>query len=90
MLEKIERGYLRMRLEARKSFEQFNSDERGMATVEMVILIVVAVLIIGVVVNFLTANGFDTPEGKKGLIGYLFYKMRTSLEKTFSAAETSG
>ena len=89
MLEKLERGYIRLRLGMKKRFEEFKSDERGMATVEMVILIVVAVLIIGVVVNFLTRNGFETPEGNKGLIGYLFYKMRTSLTNTFSNAETA-
>ena len=88
MLEKLEMAYIRFRLGMKKRYAEFKSDERGMATVEMVILIVIAVLIVGVVVNMLTSGGFEKENGDPcGLIGYLFDKMKSSLMGTFKKAE---
>jgi len=86
MLERLELAAIRFRLGMKNRLEKFKSDERGMATVEMVILIVVAVILIGFIVNFLTRNGFG-PNKDMGLIEFLFDKMRTSLTDTFSKAE---
>lgn len=88
MLEMLEKAYIRFRIGMKKRFAEFKSDERGMATVEMVILIVIAVLIVGVVVNLLTDGGFQDSAGNDcGLIKYLFDKMKTSLTGTFKKAE---
>ena len=81
MLEKLELAAIRLK----NRLEKFKSDERGMATVEMVILIVVAVILIGFIVNFLTRNGFG-PNNDMGLIQYLFDRMKTSLTDTFNKA----
>ena len=88
MLKKLENLWLRFTLGLKQRIEQLEKDESGMATVEMVILIVVAVLIVGLVVNFLTKEGFDLSNGEKGgLIQWLFDKNKTSLTGTVDSVK---
>ena len=89
MLARLERAYLNFRNGMRRKFDEIASDDNGMATVEMVILIVVAVIIVGLVVNFLTKNGFESPvagKGNVGLIEYLFDKIRVALDSSLAQA----
>lgn len=88
MLKKLENLWLRFTLGLKQRIEQLEKDESGMATVEMVILIVVAVLIVGLVVNFLTKEGFELSNGEKGgLIQWLFDKIKTSLTGTVDSVK---
>ncbi|MBP5461305.1 MAG: hypothetical protein J6Y20_04195 [Lachnospiraceae bacterium] len=88
MLKKLENLWLRFTLGLKQRIEQLEKDESGMATVEMVILIVVAVLIVGLVVNFLTKEGFELSNGDKGgLIQWLFDKIKTSLTGTVDSVK---
>lgn len=69
-------------LTAMSKLRSFEDEEDGMETIETVILIAVAVIIAGVIVNVLTKdfNGSD-----KGLIGYVFSKIAEKLEALFSS-----
>lgn len=83
-MERLERAWLRLCLGCKQRMEQLKRDESGMATVEMVILIVVAVIIIGLVLNALTKEGFNDAETGEpcGLIDYLFSLIKSKLSST--------
>ena len=76
----IYRGYLN----CKRKIDNLGKEESGMETIETVILIVVAVIIVGLIVNFLTKSGFQTSTGEDcGLVGYLFDKIKTTLNTAF-------
>lgn len=84
MLERLERAWISFRFGCKQRFEQVKREESGMATLEMVILIVVAVIIVGIVLNLITSKGFEKPSNGEtcGLISYLFDLIKTKLSGT--------
>ncbi len=60
-------------------------EESGMETLEVVILIAVAVIIAGLIINFLTKDGFELSDGTTGgLLQFLFDKIKTSVNDLFA------
>lgn len=68
-------------LTAMSKLRSFEDEEDGMETIETVILIAVAVIIAGFIVNILTDNFNDSGQG---LIAYIFSKIAEKLEIMFS------
>ena len=74
---------------AKNRIRQMMESEDGMETLEAVIMIAVAVILVGFIVNFLTKDGFTTSTGDScGLIQYLFDKIKVAIEDAFSAGTT--
>lgn len=67
-------------LNAMSKLERFGDEEDGMETIETVILIAVAVIIAGVLINILTK---DFNGSGKGLIAYIFSKIAEKLNALF-------
>lgn len=73
-------GYLK----AKSKIKEVLESEDGMETLEAVIMIAVAVILVGFIINFLTKDGFETADGQSvGLIQYLFDKIKTAIESVF-------
>lgn len=74
-------GYWKTKLKIKKVLES----EDGMETLEAVIMIAVAVILVGFIINFLTKDGFELSDGSSGgLIQYLFDKIKTAIEGAFA------
>lgn len=89
MFDKAGIAVCRTYLRAKAKFEKMLKAEDGMETMEAIIMIVVAVILVGFIVNFLTKSGFDDPAnpGKKvGLVQYIFGNISVKLKDTFSVA----
>lgn len=68
-------------LKAKMKMVHMMQEEDGMETLEAVIMVAVAVILVGFIVNFLTRNGFQDSSGADvGLIQYLFDKIKTMVE----------
>lgn len=83
-MQRFEKAWIRLSLGCKQRMEQLKRNENGMATVEMVILIVVAVIVVALVLELLTKNGFRDAETDEtvGLIKYLFSLIRVKLSGT--------
>ena len=63
--------------------------EDGMETIETVILIAIAVIVAGFVVNFLTRGQFGEEGNNQGLIGYIFRRVGTAITGMFTDGNMS-
>ncbi len=72
-------------LKAKSKFEKFCEEEAGMETMEVVILVAVAVIIAGLLIEVLTKNFSGN---NQGLIGYIFDKIRQRVDDLFSGNTT--
>ena len=57
---------------AKAKLQKITSGEDGMETLETIIIIAIAVIVAGFIINFLTRGHFGDPENEQGLIGFLF------------------
>ena len=79
MLEKITAMFCMAYLTVKCKYEELKEEhEDGMATIEAVILIAVAVILALVVVNILTKG-----DDGKGLIGHMFEKIKDKFDSLF-------
>jgi len=79
---KLYSNYLFAKEKAKSKLEEMMSSEDGMEVIEVVILVAVALLVVGLVVDFLTKGTgvFQTEGGEDvGLIGFLFDKIRAAV-----------
>ncbi len=90
MLQKAENALCRAFLKARLAMMKLEQEENG-NTVETIILIAVAVIVAGALLNFLTSNGFTNPKTQQpcGLVEFMFAKIATAFEDLFPSTETS-
>lgn len=65
---------------AKAKLVSLSKEEDGMETIETVILIAIAVIIAGVLLNFLTGE-----DGKGGIISQIFKKITDAVTKMFSS-----
>lgn len=91
MFDKAGIAVCRTYLRAKAKFEKMLKAEDGMETMEAIIMIVVAVILVGFIVNFLTKDGFVDPTdtsgtNKVGLVQYIFGNISVKLGDTFSVA----
>lgn len=82
-------GFCKAKNAIAKKASKLMKEESGMETLETIILIVVAVVVVGFLVNALTKSGFQDSNGNDvGLIGYLFDKIKTMFDNTFDASSS--
>ena len=81
MFDKMAVSMLTAYYKAKAKFMSLTSEEDGMETIEAVILIAIAVIIAGVLVEFLTKGQFEGVEG--GLVGYIFHQIGEKIKALF-------
>lgn len=78
MLDKMAIAVFSAYFRLKAKVESMKEEEDGMQTIEAVILIAIAVIIAGIVVNMLTKKDWGSGE-ETGLIGYIFWKIKNML-----------
>lgn len=78
MLDKMALAVFSAYYKMKAKVMNMKDEEDGMETVEAVILIAVAVIVAGIVVNQLTQKDWGSGE-ETGLIGYIFWKIGQAL-----------
>jgi len=73
---------------AKAKFEKLCKAEDGMETLETIILIAIAVIVAGFIINFLTKGKFGGAKSDQGLIGYMFEKIGESITNIFKTNTT--
>ena len=68
---------------AKAKIEKLGKSEDGMETLETIILIGIAVILAGFIINFLTKGKFGDGDENTGLIGYMFKKIGTQISAIF-------
>lgn len=81
MLNRIRLAIIRSYIDAKMKMDRLCKEEDGMETLETVILIVVAVVVAGLLINILTKS---FGENQQGFIGYLFSLIQEQVEALFS------
>ncbi len=73
---------------AKAKIEKLSKAEDGMETLETIILIAIAVIVAGFIINFLTKGKFGGANSNQGLIGYMFEKIGESITNIFKTNTT--
>ena len=68
---------------AKAKLQKITSGEDGMETLETIIIIAIAVIVAGFIINFLTRGQFGGSESDQGLIGYLFEQIGDAITGIF-------
>ena len=66
---------------AKAKLEKLSKAEDGMETIETVILIAIAVIVAGFIINFLTKGQFGN--SNQGLVGYIFSRVGSAITDMF-------
>lgn len=83
MIDKISAFFYMMYLKADLAVKKMKSEEDGMETVQAIVLVAIAVVIAGFIVEILTKGKFGDGE-KNGLIGYIFKEIGDKIEGLFT------
>ena len=86
-------NYLFAKEKAKKKFEEMiRSEDGGVGTVETIILVAIAVIVAGFILNALTSTGFtkESDNTPCGLIDYMFDKIKVPFEGLFTQGGTGG
>lgn len=77
--------YYKAKASAKAKIEKLTSGEDGMETLETIIIVAIAVVVAGFIINFLTKGKFGGEEGSdQGLIGYMFDKIGNAIKDIFN------
>ncbi len=82
MLDKMAFAVYSSYLKAKAKLMKLGQEEDGMETLETVILIAIAVVVAGIIINVLTKGNINGSE--KGLIGYMFDTIANKIQTIFS------
>lgn len=82
-MEKMERALVALFVKAQLELMKLEQEEDGMQTVEAVILVAVAVVLAGAVINLLTG---DKETGKGGIIDKIFQGLITKMNTIFGTS----
>lgn len=77
--------YLRLKQRAKDKFDKMAKEENGMQTVEVIILVAVAVIIAAFLLNLLTKEAFEVDGKKMGLIEYFFTQIKNTFDGMFNS-----
>ena len=83
MIDKFAVSCMTTYYKAKAKVEKLCKAEDGMETIETVILIAIAVIIAGFVINFLTRGQFGEEGNEQGLIGYIFTLVGNAIRGMF-------
>ena len=86
MMDKMALAAFNAYYAAKRKFEALRDEESGMETIEAVILIAIAIIVAVLLIDMLTKES-DLWEGQKGLVGFIFFKIKTSLNSIFSSGD---
>ena len=86
MFDKFAVSCLTSFYKAKAKFEKMTSGEDGMETLETIIIVAIAVIVAGFIVNFLTKGTIADAKSDQGLIGYMFEKLATSITDIFKTS----
>lgn len=75
--------YYKAKASAKAKIEKLTSGEDGMETLETIIIVAIAVVVAGFIINFLTKGKFGDSNSNQGLIGYMFEKIGKSISEIF-------
>ena len=84
MIDKFAISCLSTYYRAKGRFVRLSKEEDGMETLESVMLIAIAVIIAGFIINFLTKGKFNGAKSDQGLIGYMFEKIGEAITGIFN------
>lgn len=76
--------YYKAKASAKAKIEKLTSGEDGMETLETIIIVAIAVVVAGFIINFLTKGKFGDADSEQGLIGYMFEKIGESITSIFN------
>lgn len=82
MLDKMAFAVYSSYLKAKAKLMKLGQEEDGMETLETVILIAIAVVVAGIIINVLTKGHIGNSD--QGLIGYMFQTIKEKLENVFN------
>lgn len=71
---------------AKAKFKKMTSGEDGMETLETIIIVAIAVVVAGFIINFLTRGSFGEEGNEQGLVGYMFKKIGAAITDIFRDA----
>jgi len=80
-MQKIEKALVALFVKAQLELMKLEREEDGLETVETVILVAVAVIVAGLLINILTKNFGGN---NQGVIGYFFDKIKTKFDSFFT------
>ena len=86
MFDKFAVSCLTSFYKAKAKFEKMTSGEDGMETLETIIIVAIAVIVAGFIVNFLTKGTISGAKSDQGLIGYMFEKLAKSITDIFNTS----
>lgn len=75
--------YYKAKASAKAKIEKLTSGEDGMETLETIIIVAIAVVVAGFIINFLTKGQFGEEGNDQGLIGYMFDKIGDAIKDIF-------
>ena len=84
MIDKFAVSCLTTFYKAKIKLTRLVTEEDGMETLESVMLIAIAVIVAGFIVNFLTKGHFGGSKSDQGLIGYMFEQIGDSISGMFA------
>ena len=84
MFDKFAVSCLTACYKAKAKFEKLTSGEDGMETLETIIIVAIAVIVAGFIINFLTRGHFGNANSDQGLIGYLFEQIGGMISNLFT------
>ncbi len=70
---------------AKAKFKKMTSGEEGMETLETIIIVAIAVVVAGFIINFLTKGQFG--DSNQGIVGYMFQKIGNVLGEIFPSGD---
>ena len=76
--------YYKAKASAKAKIEKLTSGEDGMETLETIIIVAIAVVVAGFIINFLTKGQFGEEGNNQGLIGYMFSKIGNAIKDIFN------
>lgn len=78
--------YYKAKASAKAKIEKLTSGEDGMETLETIIIVAIAVVVAGFIINFLTRGKFGDSDSNQGLVGYMFDKIGAAITDIFKDA----
>ena len=84
MIDKFAVSCMTTYYKAKAKLTKLSKAEDGMETLETIILIAIAVIVAGFIINFLTRGHFGDPENNQGLIGFMFSQIGDAIQDIFN------
>lgn len=88
MFDKFAVSCIKTGYKAKEKLKKLTSGEEGMETLETIIIIAIAVVVAGFIINFLTKGKFGDSTNNQGIVGYMFEKIGKSIGAIFDGSSS--